>query len=138
MSHKNFYATINLNRAANQRSDNKWVSEQLKKPESKILPVWRNQNLFTHGDNFSMACLDIEHLSVFSNGKNQPILLGMIGQTSYFSIDISHLDNPKDKILFNSLIFPRKLKIVLNLNIENSLRAIETRTIRTISSLRFL
>jgi NAD+ diphosphatase len=102
MSHKNFYATINLNRAANQRSDNKWVSEQLKKPESKILPVWRNQNLFIHGDNFSMACLDVEHLSVFSNGKNQPILLGMIGQTSYFSIDISHLDNPKDKILFNS------------------------------------
>lgn len=102
MSRKNFYATISLNRAANQRSDDKWISEQLSNPESKLLPVWRNHNLFTQGDNFSMACLGLEHLNALSNGKNQPILLGTIGQTSYFSIDISHLDNPKDNILYNS------------------------------------
>lgn len=102
MSRKNFYATISLDRAANQRSDKKWVTEQLNNPESKILPVWRNQNLFTHGDKISMACLDLEHLNAFSNGKNQPILLGLIGQRSYFSIDISHLDRPKDNISSNS------------------------------------
>ena len=96
MTHTNFYATINLDRAANQRSDNEWLADRLRAPESRVLPVWRNQNLFTTGDEVSMLELDIGHIDALSSEHNEPVFLGLVGETTYFSIDVSHIENPAD------------------------------------------
>ncbi len=96
MIRKNFYANINLDRAANQRQDREWLTERLRAPESRILPVWRSQNLIVAGDRVSMIELDIAHIETLSNGQNEPILLGMVNETAYFSIDVSHVENPVD------------------------------------------
>lgn len=102
MTAKNFYATINLDRLANQRSDSAWVAGRMGAPESRVLPVWRGQSLVSTGDAISMVDLDINHLDTLSSGDNQPVFLGLIGETTYFSIDISHLDNPADQIALGS------------------------------------
>lgn len=96
MTRKNFYATINLDRAANQRSDSDWLAAQLRAPQSRVLPVWRSQNLIVSGDQVSVVELDITHLETLSNGHNEPILLGRIGETAYFSINVSHIENPAE------------------------------------------
>ena len=96
MTQTNFYATINLDRAANLRGDNEWLADRLRAPESRVLPVWRNQNLFTTGDQVSMLELDIAHIGTLSTEQNEPVLLGQVGETTYFSIDVSHIENPAD------------------------------------------
>jgi NAD+ diphosphatase len=102
MTRKNFYATISLDRAANQRSDNEWLAALLGSPGSRVLPVWRGQNLVSTGDAISMVDLDINHIEALSHSDNQPVLLGLIGETSYFSIDISHLEDPAEQIVLGA------------------------------------
>lgn len=96
MTRTNFYANINLDRAANQRSDSAWLADRLRAPESRILPVWRGQNLISTGDAVSIVELDIAHIETFSTGDNVPILLGQVGEATYFSIDVSHVENPAE------------------------------------------
>jgi len=96
MTRSNFYANINLDRAANQRSDADWLAERLRAPESRMLPVWRSQNLFTTGDEVAMLELDIAHLEVLSSGDNEPVLLGLVEETAYFTIDVSHIEDPAE------------------------------------------
>lgn len=96
MTRSNFYATINLDRAANQRTDSEWLANLLRAPQSRVLPLWRSQSLFTTGDELAMVELDIGHIETLSDGQNEPILLGLIGETAYFSLDVSHIENPAD------------------------------------------
>jgi NAD+ diphosphatase len=96
MTRTNFYANINLDRAANQRSDSEWLAERLRAPESRILPVWRSQNLISTGDAVSLVELDITHIETLSTSENVPILLGHVGEATYFSIDVSHVENPAE------------------------------------------
>ena len=102
MTRKNFYANINLDRAAHQRADNEWLANRLVAPESRVVPVWRGQNLVSTGDEISMIDLDIAHMEALSSGNNEPILLGLVGETTYFSIDISHVENPADHDVLGS------------------------------------
>ena len=96
MPRKNFYANINLNRAANQRSDSQWLANRLGAPESRVLPVWRGQNLVSTGNEITMIDLDITHMETLASGDSEPVLLGLVGETTYFSIDISHVENPAE------------------------------------------
>jgi NAD+ diphosphatase len=96
MTRTNFYANINLDRAANQRTDSEWLANLLRAPQSRVLPLWRSQSLFTTGDELSMIELDIGHIETLSNGQNEPILLGLVEETAYFSLDVSHIENPAD------------------------------------------
>lgn len=102
MTRKNFYATINLDRAANQRRDRDWLSQQLNAPESRVLPVWRGQNLVQTGGEISMIHIETTHIETLSNGSSEPILLGLLDGTAYFSIDISHLESPTDHDILTS------------------------------------
>ena len=94
MTRINFYANIHLDRAGNQRVDSDWVSARLRAPESRILPVWRSQNLISPGDQVTMVELEITHLDILTNGQNEPILLGLVDEVAYFAIDVSHVDDP--------------------------------------------
>ena len=49
-----------------------------------------------------MIDLDIAHMKALSSGNNEPILLGLVGETTYFSIDISHVENPADHDVLGS------------------------------------
>jgi NAD+ diphosphatase len=102
MTRKNFYANINLDRAANQRSDSAWLANRLRTPESRVLPVWRNQNLVTTGDVTSIVEIDIAHIEALSHDQNEPVLLGLVGETAYFSIDVSHIENPAEHDVLGS------------------------------------
>lgn len=96
MPRANYYATINLDRTAQQRTDEAWLAERLQAPSSRILPVWRNRNLIVTGDSVTLVEVDIAHMDALSNGQNEPILLGLIGETAYFSIDVSHIEDPAE------------------------------------------
>jgi NAD+ diphosphatase len=102
MTRKNFYANINLDRAANQRSDADWLTGRLGAPESRVLPVWRGQNLVSTGAEITMIDLDIAHMDGLTSEHSQPVLLGLVGETTYFSIDISHVENPVEHDVLGS------------------------------------
>ncbi|NNE82696.1 MAG: NAD(+) diphosphatase [Alphaproteobacteria bacterium] len=102
MTRKNFYATINLDRAANQRSDANWLTGQLNAPESRVVPVWRGQNLVSTGAEITMIDIDIAHMDGLTSEHNQPVLLGLVGETTYFSVDISHMENPVEHDVLGS------------------------------------
>lgn len=96
MTRRNFYANINLDRTANLRGDSEWLANRLRAPESRILPVWRSQNLISAGDAVSIVEIDITHIETLSTAENTPILLGQVGEATYFTIDVSHVENPAE------------------------------------------
>lgn len=96
MTRRNFYANINLDRAANLRGDSNWLADRLCAPESRILPVWHSQNLIVTGDSVSLVELDITHIETLLTDENVPILLGQVGDATYFAIDVSHVENPAE------------------------------------------
>ena len=46
----NYYAAGGYDRAAKLRKDDYWLATRLDHPGSRIVPVWRNQNLVTKAD----------------------------------------------------------------------------------------
>jgi len=45
MTVRNFYAFAEIDRAGHRRRDAAWLNERILDPSSRLLPVWRNQNL---------------------------------------------------------------------------------------------
>lgn len=95
MTRRNFYATIDLDRAANQRRDAAWLDARLRDASSRLLPVWRSRNLVTGGDDIVTVTLEAGHIEVLADGAPaEPILLGLVGGTAYFTLDVSHIEEP--------------------------------------------
>ena len=97
MNSKNFYATVNLDRQANRRSDTKWINKHLISQESRILPVWRGQSFVSIGESLSAAYLNYESLQSLKL-KDKPIFLGSLNDYSYFCVDLSHLELPIEAV----------------------------------------
>ncbi len=41
----NYFATASIDRMAERRKDDTWLAEQLESPHTRVVPVWRDQNL---------------------------------------------------------------------------------------------
>ena len=82
------YADGDFNRAAEMREDAAWLDEQFASPLSRIYPIW--QHRFVFSDDLvplNLSPLDARELV----GLEQAVLLGVIEEIAYFSLDISHL-----------------------------------------------
>src|SRR5262249_40038581 len=89
MKSPNFYAGLQLDRAAEKRRHAGWVAGQLARPESRILPVWRAQSLVIEQPEPHAVFLSAAEVNGFDGTT---IYLGAFGSTPIFAVDLSALD----------------------------------------------
>ena len=81
-----------LDRGERQRRDEQWISRTAKEVGSKFLPVWNQKVLVSTGGESNLVWLgfeDLRHLSIDAD----PIFLGLMDGTAYFTVDISKFEN---------------------------------------------
>ncbi len=82
------YADGEFDRAAEWRQDADWLAARLSEPVSKIYPIWRHRYIFAE-DKAPVALAPATAGALADLG--QTVLLGVIGETAHFSLDISAL-----------------------------------------------
>lgn len=100
----NFYAGSGLDRAGSLRVDQLWLEARLRDPRSRLVPVWRGQNLFhppatPDGRPLSFiptveALRGIPQIAPLLEEDGHVVLLGLIEDIAHFAVDLSHLVDP--------------------------------------------
>jgi len=86
----NFDIIAALDRASAQRRDTGWFARLLADPNSRLLPVWRGQNLLREGEIPAAAMLARGESEGLLAGAPDVALLGLIDNIAHFAIDLSH------------------------------------------------
>ncbi len=89
-----FYTGGTLDRAAELRRDPGWLAERLRDPTSRVVPVWRDRNLFRSGDEPVPAFLDGDRARAALDGPAERVFLGLDGDVAYFAVDQSAEEEP--------------------------------------------
>lgn len=90
----NPYANVGLDRASERRGNRAWVDSLISARDTLILPVWRSRNLVITGEERRALMLRAEHAGVLFEASGETVFLGLKGDVAYFTIDLSHLDDP--------------------------------------------
>jgi NAD+ diphosphatase len=93
---RNFYSGDYLDRVSHLRNDQQWLSEQMSAATSRLLPVWQQHNLVVSGDTVAAAALEVHHIEQLRDEQADPILLGLVDGTAYFTLDVSHIPDPHE------------------------------------------
>ena len=92
----NFYTASDLDRVSHLREDAEWLAERLRHDTSRLLPVWRQRNLVSGIDSEpQFAHLPIGHIETLRADHAEPVLLGLVGDIAYFTLDVSHIEEPE-------------------------------------------
>ena len=94
MQESNFYVTATLDRAALRRRDDEWLLSRRSHPQSRLLPVWRGQNLIRDAEVPVAALLTLVEAQTLIAEGGTVAFLGLIGEAAHFAIDLSHRDDP--------------------------------------------
>src|SRR4030095_17245720 len=90
----NFYAAVPLDRRTMQRGDRDFIESQLRAEATRIIPVWRSQNLVAGiGVAPRVAWLSAAQAESWIGGT-EAIFLGLAGDVAHFALELSHLDDP--------------------------------------------
>ena len=90
----NYYAALPLDRRAQQRGDQAWIDRLLRDGATRILPVWRAQNLVAGiGEAPRAAWLSMTQVESWIGG-GETIFLGVAGEIAHFALELSHLEDP--------------------------------------------
>ena len=92
METPNFYASGGIDRAAHRRPDEAWIAAQLDSPRTRIVPIWRTQNLILPGDPPQGAVLEANRGLLA--GANAVVFLGLIDGAAHFAADFSSHGEP--------------------------------------------
>jgi NAD+ diphosphatase len=88
----NFYASGPIDRLGPQRRDPEWVAARLADPTSRLVPVWRSQNLVIDGDAPVAVTLPADAGLVALS--RTVVLLGETGGAIHFAVDLSTVEEP--------------------------------------------
>jgi NAD+ diphosphatase len=94
--HGNYYSGSGLDRVSHLREDTAWLAARLEDPRSRIVPVWRAQNLFRAGpaEGAPGALLpSLGELREPLDGAADLVLLGTIEEVAHFALDLSHIED---------------------------------------------
>jgi len=85
---QHIFAGNPLDRGERERRDEKWIKDQISNPTSKFLPIWESRVLVSSQEPLKLGWLDSDQLA---NAKfdSAPFLLGMLNDSTYFTIDMS-------------------------------------------------
>jgi NAD+ diphosphatase len=96
MATSNFYSSEYLDRVSHLRKDETWITEQLSSTTTRLIPVWQQNNLIQGTDAVEAAILEITHVETLRSTLADPVLLGLIDGTAYFTLDVSHIEHPHE------------------------------------------
>jgi len=91
---RNFYAGVTVDRMSHLRRDAEWIARRLADPATRILPVWRLQNLVIAGSAPSAAWLSPERAATLLTEVREIVFLGDRESVAHFAVEVSHLDDP--------------------------------------------
>ena len=88
MPAQHIFACNPLDRGERERRDEKWIKDQISNPTSNFLPIWESRVLVSSQEPLRLGWLDSDQLA---NAKFDfaPFLLGMLNDSTYFTIDMS-------------------------------------------------
>ena len=90
----NYYAALPLDRRAQQRGDQAWIDRLVRDGATRILPVWRAQNLVAGiGEAPRAAWLSLTQVESWIGGSDM-VFLGIAGEVAHFALELSHLEDP--------------------------------------------
>ncbi len=89
MAKVNVYAGGALDRAAHRRRDSAWIAARLAENSSRLVPVWRLQNLFRQEPAPSGVTLSPNLAATIAASSGTPIFLGLDGEAAFFALDVS-------------------------------------------------
>jgi NAD+ diphosphatase len=96
MPSTNFYTARVLDRVSHLRDDAGWLAARLCHESSRLLPVWRERNLVSGIDDTPQyAHLPIHLVGALRADHAEPVLLGLIDDVAYFTLDVSHIEEPQ-------------------------------------------
>jgi NAD+ diphosphatase len=94
MQETNFYVTPTLDRVSLNRRDDAWLAHRMAEPESRLLLVWRGQNLILEAPPPAAALLSLSEGSALLAEAREIALLGLVGERALFAADLSHREEP--------------------------------------------
>lgn len=83
----NYFAANPLDRLTVKRRDPDWIAAQLVAPTTRIIPVWRSENLFTRGEPQRALLLQPSDVADLLH-DTEPVLLGADQAHTYFAVDV--------------------------------------------------
>jgi NAD+ diphosphatase len=96
-SRRNQFTAVRLNRKVELRDDARWISETLKKPETRLVPLWRSRSLLQRNADGTLAVYLSPAELADPDRIQPPTLLGNDGKREYFAVSVT--DSQKDVIL---------------------------------------
>jgi NAD+ diphosphatase len=94
----NFYSHSGLDRVSHLRKESAWLEARLKDPRTRMVPVWRAQNLFRPLANAGERPIPLmpsaDAVGHLLNGDALVVLLGIAEDVAHFALDLSHADDP--------------------------------------------
>src|ERR1700691_904483 len=94
MRQRNIFAGPYLDRAAHLRQDPAWDCAALADERSRAVPVWNSRSLIAEGDAPQAIYLEMRDVPPERRNGADLILLGRIGDTSYFAYEIESIEPP--------------------------------------------
>ena len=96
-SRRNRFTAVRLNREVELRDDSQWVSQTLKDPNTRFVPLWRSRSLLERTLDGTLATYLSPTELAEPDRIQPPTLLGNDGKREYFAVSVT--DSQKDDIL---------------------------------------
>jgi NAD+ diphosphatase len=105
MQTSNVFAGPYLDRAGHLRADPDWFREARSDHRSRLVPLWNSRSLVTDTDPPRAALLELARFNEAIRTDDELILLGRIGESSVFALEIDSLEPPRlaDETRFEDL-----------------------------------
>ena len=94
MQQRNIFAGPYLDRAAHLRQDSERFAAALADERSRAVPVWNSRSLVAAGDAPQARYLDLSDVPPERRNSADLILLGRVGDTSYFAYELESIEPP--------------------------------------------
>jgi NAD+ diphosphatase len=92
MNSQNHYADEVLDRVAQYRRDDAWVTAQYAAEHTMVIPVWRSRSLIEQGAEPRGIMMSITETRALMEMATTTVLLGVRNEVAHFAIDISPME----------------------------------------------
>lgn len=86
----NAYASNPLDQRHDRRTDEQWLAERMAASSARFVPLWQNRNLLRDATEPAPVHWSVTEARVWIEAGAEPIFLGEVRETAYFSVDLSH------------------------------------------------
>lgn len=83
-----------FDRAEAERRDPQWIEEAARRPDTRVLPLWKLNVLISRNSEPALGWVGPDFLDHVSKDGPAPVLLGLREGVAHFAIDVSAVDDP--------------------------------------------